>query len=143
MASIFSRIIAKEIPGRFVWEDERCVGFLTAAPLTPGHTLVVSREEIEQWTQADPDLLAHLTVVAQAIGRAQQAQWDTPRVGLLVQGFEVPHLHVHVWAVNSPRDFSFRNADSQPDSAMMDDAAARVRATLREHGHGDHVPREP
>lgn len=140
MASIFSRIIAGEIPGRFVWQDETCVAFLTAAPLSPGHTLVVSRAEVEQWTDAEPELIAHLARVARDIGRAQQEEWDTPRVGLLAQGFEVPHLHLHVWAVNSARQFSFRNADNDPDPAMMDDAAARIRARLRAHGHGAHVP---
>ncbi len=140
MASIFSRIIAKEIPGRFVWEDDRCVAFLTAAPLTPGHTLVVTREEIEQWTDADPDLIAHVAQVALVIGQAQQEEWDAPRVGLLAQGFEVPHLHWHVWPVTSPKQFSFRTADSDPDPAMMDDAAERLRARLRTRGHGEHVP---
>lgn len=140
MASIFSRIIDGEIPGRFVWRDPRCVAFLTAAPLTPGHTLVVSRDEIEQWTAADPDLIAHIARVAHAIGRAQQEEWEAPRVGLLAQGFEVPHLHWHVWPVTSPRQFSFSTADADPDPAMMDDAAARLRARLRVHGHGEAVP---
>ena len=112
MASIFSRIIAGEIPGRFVWTDARCVAFLTAAPLTPGHTLVVSREEIPSWTEADADLIAHLSQVALAIGKAQQEEWQAPRVGLLAQGFEVPHLHWHVWPVTSPSQFSFRTADN-------------------------------
>lgn len=140
MASIFSRIIAGEIPGRFVWTDARCVAFLTAAPLTPGHTLVVSREEIPSWTEADADLIAHLSQVALAIGKAQQEEWQAPRVGLLAQGFEVPHLHWHVWPVTSPSQFSFRTADNDPDPAMMNEAAARIRAKLREHGHGEHVP---
>ena len=107
MASIFSRIIAGEIPGRFVWQDETCVAFLTAAPLSPGHTLVVSRAEVEQWTDAEPELIAHLARVARDIGRAQQEEWDTPRVGLLAQGFEVPHpvsyTHLDVYKRQAPQ----------------------------------------
>ncbi len=140
MPTVFSRIIAGEIPGRFVWQDETCVAFLTAAPITAGHTLVVSREEVEQWTEASPELIAHLTVVARDIGAAQQAEWGCPRVGLLAQGFEVPHLHLHVWPTFTPADYSLRNSDPDPDPAAMDDAAARLRARLREAGHGGHVP---
>jgi diadenosine tetraphosphate (Ap4A) HIT family hydrolase len=54
----------------------------------------------------------------------------------------VPHLHWHVWPVTSPKQFSFRTADNDPDPAMMDDAAARLRARLRARGHADHVPAE-
>lgn len=140
MASIFSRIINGELPARFVWTDDRCVAFLSAAPLTPGHTLVVSRDELTQWTDADPDLVAHLSRVCLAIGRAQQAEWGTPRIGLLAQGFEIPHLHLHVWAVSSGRDFNPTLADSDPDPAGMDDAAHRLRARLRADGHGEQVP---
>ena len=140
MPTVFSRIIAGEIPGRFVWQDETCVAFLTAAPITAGHTLVVSRDEVEQWTEASPELIAHLGVVAREIAAAQQAEWGCPRVGLLAQGFEVPHLHLHVWPTFTPTDYSFRNADPDPDPTAMDDAAARLRARLRDAGHGTHVP---
>ena len=66
MASIFSRIIAGELPGRFVWRDERCVAFLTIAPTAPGHVLVVPVEEIDHWIDLPPDLLAHLMDVSPA-----------------------------------------------------------------------------
>ena len=60
MATLFSRILSGEIPGRFVWRDERCVAFLTIAPIRPGHTLVVPFEEIDHWIDLDPALAAHL-----------------------------------------------------------------------------------
>ncbi|WP_168581373.1 HIT family protein [Gephyromycinifex aptenodytis] len=143
MPTIFSRIINREIPGRFVWEDELCVAFLTAGPLTDGHTLVVPREEIDQWLDADEATLAHLTRVAQAIGLAQRQEWDSARTGLLVQGFEVAHLHLHVWPVNSPADFDLRNVQSEPDQARMDQSAQRLRDRLRANGHADAVPADP
>ena len=144
MASVFSKIIAGEIPGRFVWADERAVAFLTAAPLRDGHTLVVPREEIDQWTDATPDLWAHLTEVARHIGRAQQAQWNSPRVGLLCQGFEVPHLHVHVWPAWGPQDFELSRADQNPDPKHLDEVAATLRARLRDDpATADFVPAEP
>lgn len=145
MTTVFSRIIAGEIPGRFVWGDEQCVVFLTAAPLRDGHVLVVSREEVEQWTDASPELLGHLMEVARRVGRAQQTEWACPRVGLLLQGFEVPHVHVHVWPAFSPEDFDLSRADQNPDPARLDEAAARLRSALRGQGDGvdEHVPAEP
>ncbi|GAB49420.1 HIT family protein [Mobilicoccus pelagius] len=143
MTTIFTRIIDGEIPGRFVWQDDTCVAFLTAGPITDGHALVVPRQEIDHWLDADDDLLAHLTAVARRIGTAQQEEWDSARVGLLVQGFEIPHLHVHVWPVNSPEDFDLRRVQQDPDPARMDEAAHRLRERLRSLGHGEHVPTEP
>ncbi|WP_116113761.1 HIT family protein [Austwickia chelonae] len=140
MASIFSRIIAGDIPGRFVWQDPQCVAFLTIAPLTPGHTLVVPREEIAQWTDASPELFTHLSQVAQIIAQAQQQEWKSPRIGLLVQGFEVPHLHLHVWPASSAADFDIDRADHDPSPERMDDDAARLRQRLRSMGHGSQVP---
>ncbi|MGH3934341.1 MAG: HIT family protein, partial [Pseudonocardiaceae bacterium] len=60
MPTLFSRIIQGQIPGRFVWNDERCVSFLTIAPLRPGHALVVPRDEVDEWTDADDDLITQL-----------------------------------------------------------------------------------
>jgi histidine triad (HIT) family protein len=65
VASLFTKIIRGELPGRFVWRDARAVAFLTIAPLQPGHTLVVPVEEIDHWLDVPPDLMQHLTAVAQ------------------------------------------------------------------------------
>ncbi len=143
MATLFTKIIDGDIPGRFVWSDEQCVAFLTIEPLRPGHTLVVPREEVPVWTQLEPELLAHLTSVAQRIGQAQQAEWDSPFVGLLIAGFDVPHVHLHVWPTWGPADHDLRNADGSPDPAAMDDVARRLRERLRGLGAADSVPAEP
>jgi diadenosine tetraphosphate (Ap4A) HIT family hydrolase len=130
--TLFSRIIQGEIPGRFVWRDERCVAFLTIGPLRPGHTLVVPRSEVDEWTDADDDLLAHLVAVARHIGTAQKAAFDAPRAGLIIAGFEVPHLHVHVFPAWGIDDFDFGNANPDPDPAELDAAADTLRHALRE-----------
>src|SRR5919198_1609802 len=70
MATVFTKIINGELPGRFVWSDERAVGFLSINPLGPGHTLVVPRAEVDQWVDADAELLTHLTAVSRTIGDA-------------------------------------------------------------------------
>src|SRR4051812_43075418 len=72
MTTIFTRIIEGELPGRFVWRDDRCVASLSINPLRPGHTLVVPIEEVDRWTDLSPDLVAHLMGVAHTIALAQQ-----------------------------------------------------------------------
>lgn len=140
MSTLFSRIISGELPGRFVWSDERCVGFLTIAPLRPGHALVVPCEEIDEWTETDDDLLAELMLVAKQLGAAQQVAFNAPRSGLIIAGFEVPHVHLHVFPTWGIDDFDFGNVDQNPDPAELDAAADALRKALREAGHGDRVP---
>ncbi|MGH3902242.1 MAG: HIT family protein [Pseudonocardiaceae bacterium] len=140
MPTLFSRIIQGEIPGRFVWSDECCVAFLTIAPLRPGHTLVVPRDEVGEWTDADDDLIAQLMVVAKQIGAAQKTAFDAPCAGLVIAGFEVPHLHLHVFPSWGIDDFDFANTNHDPDPAELDTAAEALRAALRAAGHGDRLP---
>ncbi len=140
MATLFSKIIDGEIPGRFVWRDEVCVAFLTIEPLRPGHTLVVPREEVAVWTDLDADTWSHVSAVAQTIGAAQRQEWESDFVGLLIAGFDVPHVHVHVWPTRTARDMDMRHAQGSPDPAAMDEAAARLRARLRARGADAQVP---
>ena len=140
MTTVFTKIIAGEIPGRFVWADDLAVAFGTIAPITDGHVLVVPRDEVVQLTEAPDDLLAHLMVVAKAIGSAQQEAWSAPRAALLVAGFEVPHLHLHVLPAWDEASLSFRNARTDVPAAELDAAASRLRDALVAQGHGAHVP---
>ena len=135
MATLFTRIIDGELPGRFVWRDERCVGFTTIAPLQPGHTLVVPIAEIDHWLDLDADLAAHLFAVAQTIGQAQMAAFSPARVGLIIAGLEVPHTHLHVIPIESEADLDFARAEHDPAPEALDAAAERLRAALREAGH--------
>ena len=137
MPTIFTRIIEGELPGRFVWKDDDCVGFLSIAPLRPGHTLVVPRVEVDHWLDLDAALAARLMVVAHAIGRAQRTAFDPARVGLIIAGLEVPHTHLHVVPIDRESDLSFANADASASAESMDDAARRIREALREQGHGE------
>ena len=137
MPTIFTRIIEGELPGRFVWKDDDCVGFLSIAPLRPGHTLVVPRAEVDHWLDLDSALAARLMVVAHAIGRAQRTAFDPARVGLIIAGLEVPHTHLHVVPIDRESDLSFANADASASAESMDDAARRIREALREQGHGE------
>jgi histidine triad (HIT) family protein len=135
VASIFSRIIAGELPARFVWKDDVCVVFLSNRPLRPGHALVVPREEVDHWIDLDTSLLAHLTTVAQSIGTAQMAGFKPARIGLMLAGLEVPHVHFHVVPIRGVHDLDFGNQDSNPDAAVMDQAAQTIRLELRKLGY--------
>jgi histidine triad (HIT) family protein len=132
VASIFTRIIRGELPGRIVYRDERAVAFLTIEPLAPGHTLVVPIEEIDHWIDLDPDLAAHLMKVAQKVGRAIDEVYRPRKVGLTILGLEVPHAHIHVSAIDSERDLDFALADRSPRPEDLDEAADRIRAALGE-----------
>ena len=137
MPSIFSRIISGEFPGRFVWRDDRVVAFLSIEPMRPGHVLVVPRDEVDHWIDLEPELAAHLFTVAQQIGRAQNAEWNPRRVGVLIVGDEVPHVHIHVVPINEPGQLSFANVDRSAAPEALDDAAERIRARLREMGRAE------
>jgi histidine triad (HIT) family protein len=139
MASIFSRIISGELPARFVWKDEVCVVFLSNRPLRPGHALVVPRKEVDHWLDLDADLLAHLTETAQAVGKAQMAGFTPTRIGLMLAGLEVPHVHFHVVPIRALNDLDFGNQDPNPDAAVMDAAAATIRRELRRLGFAQAV----
>ena len=130
MSSVFTRIIAGELPARFVWSDDRCVAFLSARPLKPGHTLVVPRDEIDHWIDLPPPLLHHLWDLSQRIAKAMQAGLKPVKVGVMVAGLEVRHVHIHLVPITGLGDLNFDRQDSTPDPAMMDRAAETIRAAL-------------
>ncbi len=132
--SLFTRIINGEIPGRFVWKDEHCVAFMTIAPIRPGHTLVVPRQEIDSWLDAPPDLTAHLFQTAQNVARGIQAAFPCTKVGLMIAGLEVPHMHIHLTPIDEIRDMDFARQDSRATPADLDAAAEKLRGALRSLG---------
>lgn len=130
MATLFTKIINGDIPGRFVWRDDRVVAFLTIAPLKPGHVLVVPIEEVDHWIDLRPDLVSHLMTVAQTIGRAVDRAFTPKKVGMMIAGLEVPHVHIHVVPMTDIHDLDFANADQHPSADSLDDAAERIRDAL-------------
>ena len=135
--TVFTRIIRGELPGRFVWRDDEVVAFLTIAPLNPGHTLVVPVRQVDHWTDVDPVLWGRISSVQHAVGRAIMRAFRPTRVGVIVAGLEVPHCHVHVLPFDHESELNFARADHSPDPAVLDDAAERIRAALRELGHDE------
>ena len=132
MATIFTRIIQGEIPGTFVWRDERCVAFLSINPMAFGHTLVVPIEEIDHWIDASPELTAHLFEVTRKIARAQKAAFSPTRVGVVIAGYEVPHAHIHVVPTDEMSQLSFANAAASVSPDDLERAARMLKAALAE-----------
>ncbi|MBT9584782.1 HIT family protein [bacterium] len=130
MATVFTLIIQGKLPGRFVYRDDLCVAFLSIHPLQPGHTLVVPIAEVEHWIDLEPSLLQHLTGVAQRIARAQQAAFQPAKVGLMLAGLEVPHVHFHVVPINSGTDLDFANQNLHASGEELDTAAEKIRRAL-------------
>jgi histidine triad (HIT) family protein len=130
MTTIFSRIIAGEIPGTFVYRDDRCVAFMSINPLARGHVLVVPIDEVDHWIDASPDLVAHLFEVTHRIGRAQRQAFDCERVGVIIAGYEVPHAHIHVIPTDNMSQLSFENAAASVDRDDMEAASEAIRSAL-------------
>ncbi len=130
MATIFTRIIEGEIPGTFVWRDGECVAFMSVNPLRTGHTLVVPRLEIDHWLDCPTDLRNHLVDVASTIGSAIQKVYEPAKVGLMIAGLEVSHLHLHVVPIDSARDLDFANAAPHVDPEELEEAAESIRHAL-------------
>jgi len=130
MATIFTKIINGELPGRIVWSDDRVAAFLTIAPLTAGHTLVVPRDEVDDWTELPADLFGHVMAVSHTIGAALKRVYGAPRVGLVVAGFEVPHTHVHVFPAWEMADFDFARVDLNAPAERLDDDQKKIVAAL-------------
>jgi len=135
MPTVFTRIIDGEIPGTFVWKDDQCVAFLSINPVNPGHTLVVPRAEVDEWTDLEPLVAAHLMTVAQMIGQAVKRAFTPERVGLLIAGLEVPHTHLHVMPIHSGEaDLHLdRAGTASPDELAAH--AEKITAALEDLGH--------
>ena len=130
MASVFTRIIAGELPGTFVYTDDVCVAFMTINPISRGHLLVVPRTEIDQWTDLPDEVSQHCFGVAKRIANAQKSVLHCDRVALIIAGFEVPHCHLHVIPATTIADVSFDNAASSVDFDDLAAVAASISAAL-------------
>lgn len=134
MATIFTRIIDGEIPGTFVWRDDLCAAFMSINPLRPGHVLVVPRAEIDHWLDCPPGLRDHLMEVSQTIGRAIHEVHDSEKVGFMIAGLEVPHLHIHLVPIDGVRDLDFANAAASVDRGELEREAGSIRNALSSIG---------
>lgn len=129
MASVFTQIMAGDIPGVFVYEDEKCVAIMTIQPIKDGHLLVIPREEIDHWQDLPDELASHLILVAKKLAVAVKKALSPTRVGLVIAGLEVPHTHLHVIPVNEMNDFDFSELEFS-NSEQLKLFAEKIKACL-------------
>ena len=129
MASIFSKIVAGDIPAERLAEDDRFLAFLDVRPIRSGHSLVIPKQEIDHFFDLPDDLLGDLMVFAKPVANAIRAVTGAARVGCVVVGVEVPHAHLHLVPVDGAHDIDFRRATpAEPEELAA--LGERIRAAL-------------
>lgn len=124
--SIFSRIIAGEIPSYTIAENEMFYAFLDIFPMAPGHTLVVPKIEIDKMFDLDDNYLQSLLVFAKPIAKAIEASFECDRCGMAVIGLEVPHAHLHLVPINSADDLNFTRGKMKLTDEQLKEAQRKI-----------------
>jgi histidine triad (HIT) family protein len=126
--TLFSRIIAGEIPCYKIAENETCFAFLDINPLVRGHVLVVPKKEVNYIFDNDDETLAALMQFAKRVAKAQDAAIECVRIGVTVIGLEVPHTHLHLIPINHVKDMNFARPKITLPADEMEATAASIRA---------------
>ncbi len=126
MSSIFSKIIAGEIPSYKIAANERFYAFLDIFPLVEGHTLVVPKKETDKLFDVSDEELAELLVFAKPLAKAMEAVFPCNRVGISVVGLEVPHAHLHLVPINNADDLNFTRPKLKLTEEQMKAAQQKI-----------------
>lgn len=129
MASIFSKIIAGQIPSHKIAEDEHYYAFLDIFPVAKGHTLVVPKKEVDYIYDLDDETLAGLHIFAKKVAKAIEKAVPCQRIGVAVVGLEVPHAHIHLIPINSMADMNFANKKQMTQEELAE-IAQKIRDNL-------------
>ena len=130
MASLFTKIINREIPGHIVAEDDRYIAFLDINPLVMGHTLAIPKKEVDYIFDLDDQTLAGLQLFCKKVAKGIRQSFPCNRVGVAVIGLEVPHTHVHLIPMNTMDDLNFTRKKLTPSKEALADAAEKIRRAL-------------
>ena len=131
MPTVFSRIVAGDLPCHRIAEDEHFLAFLDVMPLVEGHVLVIPKAEADQFFDLDPEVLGGLTVFAAGVARAIREAIPCKRVGAAVIGLEVPHAHLHLVPLQTVGDINFERPKLKPTPDELAAVAARIVAAYR------------
>ncbi len=129
MPSIFSKIIAGEIPCHKISETEHSFAFLDIMPLVKGHVLVVPKIEVDELFDVEDEVMQDMMLLAKRINKAIKKSIPCKRVGVAVIGLEVPHAHIHLVPLNSMNDINF----TQPKLKLSNEELAETAALIRSH----------
>tara|TARA_R110000824_G_scaffold336_3_gene1910 strand:- start:70909 stop:71328 length:420 start_codon:yes stop_codon:yes gene_type:complete len=136
MASIFTKILNKEIPGHFVWEDEQCFSIMTIQPIREGHLMVIPKLEVNHWDDVPAQTAAHIMLVSQKIAKAIKAVIPCKRIGVSIIGLEVPHTHIHLIPIDNMGDLNFSLAQEVMPERLAA-TAATIRKALQARGYSE------
>ncbi len=128
MASIFSRIIAGEIPCHKIAENDKFLAFLDVMPLVKGHVLVVPKAEIDYIFDIEDQDLAEMIVFAKSVAKKLRAKMECKRIGVVVIGLEVPHAHIHLVPMNTANDVNFTQAKLTLSQEELTEIAAKINS---------------
>jgi histidine triad (HIT) family protein len=130
MSSIFTRIINREIPGHIVAESDKYIAILDINPLVMGHTLIITKQEIDYIFDLDDNTLSGLHVFARKVALALKKVVPCKRIGVAVIGLEVPHVHVHLVPMNTMGDINFSRPKLNPSKEELETMASKIRAQI-------------
>ena len=130
MPTIFTKILAGEIPAHKILENEKYFAFLDIRPVSPGHTLVIPKQEIDYIFDMEDELLKGLVLFAKKVAQAIQKTIPCKKVGIMVAGIEVPHAHIHLIPIQNVSDLNFTRAKSMSQEELAA-IAAKIRANLK------------
>lgn len=128
--TIFSKIIAGEIPSYKIAEDDRFYAFLDINPVQPGHTLIVPKQETDYLFDLDDCMLGDMTVFAKKVASAIKKTTACRKVGMAVLGLEVPHAHIHLIPLHSEGDMDFRHKVKDMTPEKMEEMANAIRSNM-------------
>lgn len=131
MASIFTKIINREIPGHIVAEDDHHIAFLDINPLVLGHVLVVPKIEVDYIFDLDDDAYIGLNLFAKKVAKSLKDSVDCIRVGVAVVGLEIPHVHIHLVPLNSMNDINFNKEKLNPSEDELKEMAEKIKANFQ------------
>jgi histidine triad (HIT) family protein len=128
--SIFTKIIKGEIPSHKVYEDEYAYAFMDVRPLTPGHVLIATKKQVDHLWDLDDELYQHLMATTKKIALRIREVLQPPRVGMNVEGFGVPHVHVHVYPLYKGLESTMADFLAKSDQKTTDEALAEMAKKL-------------
>ncbi|SMO37048.1 HIT family protein [Solitalea koreensis] len=127
MASIFSKIVAGEIPAHKIAETDEFLAFLDITPLVEGHTLVIPKKEIDYVFEIDDDILGRMMVFAKHVAKSIEKAIPCKRIGVAVIGLEVPHAHIHLVPLNQMNDINFSRPKLQVSQEQLAATAEKIK----------------
>lgn len=130
MSSIFSKIVAGEIPAHVVAETTEFLAFLDVSPLTMGHVLVIPKKEVDYIFDMDEESYFGLTLFAKIVATGLKKAFPCVKVGVAVIGLEVPHVHIHLIPMNNVSDMNFSKPKLTPSQEELEEAALKIKAQL-------------